>query len=378
MDTHETDVRNTKFTIASSGYTFYDQLVSITSSDSYSSAKKPYKSSTSIHYFITIPGNSSSFATTSTIAATADTGNGWSQSKNVATAGTYEKITVTPATTYLSAASYTPAIGDVFYATSGALTHSYNASYGIPIGIVYNLNTTTKDKALGFKTGYVVALKRRFSQSDIATTDLTWATGYARTHQVTDMLLTEGSFSYLKADRDGLTHCRYAKNNYAAYGTECNVMLKAEDFVSMAPLPSSGTSGWHVPSTGQLHDWLLTFSKTCGGSGTDGLITDGSSWAVDNRFNYPTLYYNNYGLVVIGLIDRMNGWFTGKAIPSSYYDSWSNGQYYWASTEIKPDIAYTVDFHPTSNTNGTKITWQGTTAWKKDYTDRYLRCVLAF
>ena len=319
---------------------------------SYDSSKKPYQSNNTTHYYIATVGSPSSFSATSTIASTAETGNGWTQSESVAAAGAFTKIDVTPTTTYLSSASYTPAIGDVFYATSGALSHSYNASYGTPIGMVYNLDTTTKDKALGYKTGYIMALK------------------------ITDMLLTEWNISYIKSDRDGLTHCRYAKNNYAAYYTECNVMLKAESFVNTAPLPSTGTSEWYVPSVGQLHDLLLTFSKTCGGN--DGLITDATIWTPTFANNYPSNYINEFANAFVGLFDRMNGWFTGKGIPSSFYHSWANGQYYWTSTEIKPDIVYTIDFHPTSTNNETLITWRARSDFKKNYIDRYLRCILAF
>lgn len=235
---------------------------------------------------------------------------------------------------------------------------------------------------MGYRTGYVVALKRCFSSSDRNNgVVVTWGTGSALTTQVTDQLVTEGAFSYLKADRDGLTHCRYAKANYTNYATECNVMVKAENFVSVAPLPTGRTSGWYVPSTGQLYDWLLTFSQTCGGSGSDGLITESTSWAETFDRNYPTSYFNNFAYRSTGLVSRMNGWLTGKSIPSSYYDSWNNGQYHWASTEIKPNIAYTMDFHGSlnpSSTDFTSITWQGTTSWLKSYYDRFLRCVLAF
>ena len=372
----KTDVQNIKYTIASSGYTFYDYLTNITSSKSYDSSKKPYQSNNTTHYYIATVGFPSSFSATSTIASTADTGNGWPQSESVAAAGAFTKIDVTPTTTYLASASYTPAIGDVFYATSGALSHSYNASYGTPIGMAYNLDTTTKDKALGYKTGYIMALKRCFFAFEGAAIDAVWATGNARTTQITDMLLTEWNISYIKSDRDGLTHCRYAKNNYAAYYTECNVMLKAESFVNTAPLPSTGTSEWYVPSVGQLHDLLLTFSKTCGGN--DGLITDATIWTPTFANNYPSNYINEFANAFVGLFDRMNGWFTGKSIPSSFYHSWANGQYYWTSTEIKPDIVYTIDFHPTPTNNETLITWRARSDFKKNYIDRYLRCILAF
>ena len=371
----KSDVMHTKYTISSTGYTFYNWHISVTGSDQYSSTKKPYRLNSSTHYFITALNTSSSFTTTSTIAATADAGNEWTESANVLTAGTLAKINITPATTYIATGTYTPAIGDIFYAESGALTHSYDVNYGTPVGLVYNLSTTTKDNALGYKNGYVVALKKRFSQSDRFSIDVTWATGSARTTQVTDQLLTTGNVSYILNDRDGLTHCLHAKNNYAVYATECNVMLKASDFADMAPLPETGTSGWYVPSTGQCYDWLLTLTKTYGGNGADGLITTSTNWgagSVDDR--WPTYFINNFGAATSSsYYDRMNGWFTGKNIPSTYYDVWESAQYYWTSTEIKPDVVYTLDCP-----NATHITWQGTTNWKKSYTDRYLRCVLAF
>ncbi len=91
----KTDVQNIKYTIASSGYTFYDYLTNITSSKSHESSKKPYQSNNTTHYYIATVGSPSSFSATSTIASTADTGNGWTQSESVPSVGQLHDLLLT-------------------------------------------------------------------------------------------------------------------------------------------------------------------------------------------------------------------------------------------------------------------------------------------
>ena len=369
------DVENTRITITSGDYTFYDYLVSVTSSGTYTGASpnKPYQASSTVHYFIATLNQSASFICSSTIAGTADVGNNWSLSKNITTGGEYGELNPIPATSYLSTStSYVPAIGDVFY-SSGALSHTYDSNYGTPVGLVYNLNPTTKDIALGYKTGYVMALKQCYERQRVEKDNNAFATGAALEASVTDMLVQSGSASYMINDRDGLTHCLYAKNHYASYSTECMQMLIADNFRQVSPIPDSGTSGWYIPSSGQTVEWLYAFSCTYGQS--DYVFTSNSEWTPEagNVDNWPTAYLNNYRIFtpLETLCGKINSWFTGKNLPSEYYRAWT-GDYYWTSTEMKPDIVVTLDFHPTV------VTLQNNKTYKKTYTDRTLRCVLAF
>ena len=283
--------------------------------------------------------------------------NSWTESNVNIAAGEYSSFTKTTDITCSRMTKHTLAIGDIFY-SGGKISTTLNTSkYGTPIGLVFYLGTTAKDKVIDSDLihGYAMALKWA---GGTHSTCRQWCTGTYQEQIATDGLLTPRADNGMGAiittgliqsgeteqqyrrrvittDMEGLTHCKTAKSKSP---TTMTAILKAESHNSYAPVPTTSTtttsgslsfkspktSGWYLPSVGQCYQWVKTCSTSITGNET--LTYRGAGSA------YPTtcdFCYSNPSQVT----NEINSYFNNKGL-SSYFSTLStSGWWWWTSTE---------------------------------------------
>ena len=127
-------------------------------------------------------------------------------------------------------------IGDYFY-SDGSVSHIPNPEK-IPVGMVFSLSTTPEESAAGFSHGYIIALTDAFdsfgqtlidwSENDSITNGL-----YADSHKAARSDISGWQRSVSTPNDKGFAAFDVARAYYA-------------------PLPQGKTSGWYLPSIGQL------------------------------------------------------------------------------------------------------------------------------
>lgn len=127
-------------------------------------------------------------------------------------------------------------IGDYFY-SDGFFSHNPNPAK-TPVGMVFSLSTTPEESAAGFSHGYIIALTDAFDSFGQTVVD--WA------------------------ENDSVTNGLYAESHKAAISDisgwqRTNSTPEYKGFTAFdvarayyAPLPQGKTSGWYLPSIGQL------------------------------------------------------------------------------------------------------------------------------
>jgi len=321
------------------------------------SYRKPYSAVNNYYYYL-VPNSSISItATNENTYPNADVpNNGWSQTVEIASGG-YVEYTRTTDITCSVISKHTLAVGDIYY-IDGKISSTLNtAKYGTPIGLVFYLGTTAKDKAIDndLTHGYVMALKWAGGTHTLCRQ---WCTGTYQTQIATDGLITPRADNGMGAilttgllnsgeteeqyrrrvitnDMEGLTHCRTAKSKDAANMT---AILKAESHASYAAVPTSSltttsgtltfkspkTSGWYLPSVGQCYQWVKLCSTSITGSEKLHYGGAGNAYPTANDF-----FYTN----PVQVTEEINAYFSGKGL-SSYFSTLStSGWWWWTSTE---------------------------------------------
>ena len=248
-------------------------------------------------------------------------------------------------------------VGDLIYA-DGYWNTAYDASFatehGAPIAIVFSTTTTAYDQALGFTHGYAMALKRYNSGNNVAN----WCVAGLQSTQVTSTLVT--TLADVKADKDGLKHCReayaYIDANGGNYSDLTAIYAAISGYQGEVAAPAN-TSGWYLPSIGQQYSWLQAAKPD--------VYTGSEAWT-DN-----TTYWTRSGERAAAA-GYMNAWLAAKGLTvTTHYDSWAQGHYLWSSTERTGSYPFHLSFY----TDGSLLL---NGSYDKSYAGIQVRAVLAF
>lgn len=220
-----------------------------------------------------------------------------------------------------SAALGLPKVGDLYFSDGTWGTKAWGDANGkTPIGIVFSTETSEKDKALGYHHGYVMAL----GQTD---TKVLWAVSGEQTKWHTDLQIStsnkEKQWHQVHGDLDGLTHCRTAG---CARGKTENqdklpAMKAAMDYTPSAP---DASSGWYLPSVGQMYQWLAAFQN---------VVTDEEMSIWTYLSDYQSFYIANQAQEIATAI---NSYLTGKGLDFTPFKVATDPvpyACYWSSTE---------------------------------------------
>ena len=291
-----------------------------------------------------------------------------------------------------------PQVGDLYFSdgTWGAMDDNPGKT---PIGIVFSTSPSAKDQALGYRHGYVLSLcyaanGKNTSGWGKSKANSSGAVGWGRNDkQYTDMLVSDAvaaNFNTLISDMDGLTHCKtaYATNGNTWDGL--NAMYMAADFGSSSDKPQFAappqSSGWYLPSAGQLYACLKNFSSAMVGWSTyfpsaynDAVWRYGSTgwWVWTQQCANSTVY------------DAWNGFVLSKGLSnagnstSSYaangITTLTAGRYWWTSTEASATVVYYLHTINAAGGVGMAFNRQGSAdALGKNIPDVFVRPVLAF
>lgn len=262
-----------------------------------------------------------------------------------------------------------PVVGDLYFSdgTWGTLTDNTSGAEKTAadiIGIVFSTETSGIDKSLGYRRGYVMGLKDQSvsnwctNTSSLQTTAITGAQ-YAS-------MVTETQWNSITTDMDGLTRCKtarqYCTDNSIAESNLTAIMA----CVNYAPAAPAKSSGWYLPTVGQLHQIRLSFA-TAYSTQLSALAnyiyeTTGTNPSLNFRMNSTGIHTN--------VTNAINTYVTGK-LPSGYSDYTSfEGHILFSCTERDGSQMYAIDRLTDS------IYLSGN--HYKNKTDNYIRPVLAF
>ncbi len=260
-----------------------------------------------------------------------------------------------------------PLLGDLYFSDGTWGTAGDNPGK-TPIGIVFRVGTSTKDRALGYTRGYVMALGD-------ASDGTAWGT------TTTAMTDTQIAFTAdwagannVVTDMDGLTHCRTAKcyRDDATNAATATAMNLARTYTPAAP---SNSSGWYLPSIGQMYMWWESFSTTASKYSTYMPVNESryGSWSKGNEAHY----------IVCGatyaweFVTAMNNYVTtrlgGRNL--SLFTPF-DGSYWWSSTERNGPCAWFMNLQ---GSGGDRLhLWADDLKTKTGTTIYKVRPVLAF
>jgi len=203
------------------------------------------------------------------------------------------------ADTNTTAIDAVPKVGDFFY-NDGTWSSEYDTKSGTRtlVGLVFSTNVSTTDEVAGYTHGYVMALtdagynyggtpetqKYKWAETVPSSGSKTaglFSIGSTLSTQYTD---DAGYFAAWKADMDGLTHTNLMAESFTGYdGTAADpfagVTAAGEypaayaakiTYNNAVHVPTTGTnktSGWYLPSCGQLYDLAYNFGGRTAWSG---------------------------------------------------------------------------------------------------------------
>ena len=215
-------------------------------------------------------------------------------------------ITSISATTKESSSSAEdPTIGGYLY-TDGSWSKDLKSNK-TAIGIIYSLTPTEKDKLNGFTHGYAVALNEIDSQIWTLEAD----------EQESGATITSANDNDLN-DRDGLTH-----SNYLLAKADLHPAASAAKNYGESP---ASTSGWYLPSTGQLVEMM----QNLGGLSNDSFSRDASNnatWSAEGAS---------------AAVEKLNKCLA--KVGEGKYTAWSS--YVWTSSELSVMAAFYLYSYP--------------------------------
>lgn len=292
----------------------------------------------------------------------------WTESGSVITAGT-------GGMSYAGVPSDAPVVGDLYFSdgTWGTKTEYPSKT---PIGIVFSTSTSAADQALGYKRGYVMALRNVVYDANAAEPwklSNGWCAPALQDTKVTDAFKTD--LSAVQSDLDGLTHCKTALTSYTAsdlyaiYAATTTYEAQVKAPASTAQLPNSG---WYLPSIGQQYLWLTNLA---------GLSTS-SSWTADtqNPIRYWYITGAAPGAAQTNAIALNAALTTAGLTAGTDFDAFtktedpndtSKYECFWSSTERTEGYPFLLLFNAAGN-----LYLLG--CYDKSFADRQVRAVLAF
>ena len=166
-------------------------------------------------------------------------------------------------------------IGDYYY-SDGSFSHEINDQKDC-VGVVFSLETTKEEKARGWTHGYIIAL------SDAQNgTQLTWGPEGGSIAQY--CLKEEEALKDLDGYAHSIDHTRYS--NYEAFMAAINYPVM---------LPKGKTSGWYLPSLGQLKMCIENLSRVHWRDDVifdiDSVINEKINLVDEDRYNENPLIY---------------------------------------------------------------------------------------
>ena len=402
---------------------------SIKSSKSYKTGSpNPYPLGADIQYYIVTSkaGVSSVFETTNEYPST-DGSNGWTRNVSDVASGQCVNITPTsPTLTCIKKTAYTLQVGDVFF-RDGAIAHTGN-SYStsefpkrIPIGLVTRTSTTTKDQGLGYKHGYVLALKETKDNSQgidfrtyasitedektsgtykkitghiLSTTEFYHGSGVANQYTSDELTaLFDARVSEIQNDREGLTYTRtalaqsyYNATDFPAFGQVAAFNLAMAVIPDNRVITTNAISEWFLGGTGQYHDADIEFGAM-------------NNYTPTRRYNDEIADFHYGTGSSKANVDALNAYFASK-VDEIYYDALDRnitenrgggntythiGITYWTSTEARQS-SYVINWSHDGN-NDTSLHWYtrdactyatGNSGTGFGYKMFKVRCMLAF
>ncbi len=262
-----------------------------------------------------------------------------------------------------------PVVGDLYFSdgTWGTLADNTSGAEKTAddiIGIVFSTETSGIDKSLGYRRGYVMALKDVSvgnwctNTSSLQTTAITGAQ-YAST-------VKETQWNSITTDMDGLTRCKTARKYCTDNSIDESNLTAIMACVNYTPAAPAKSSGWYLPTVGQLHQIRLSFATAYSTQ-----LSTLANYTYETTGTTPSL---NFRLASTGIhtnvTNAINTYVTGK-LPSGYSDYTSfEGHILFSCTERNGSQMYAIDrltdsIYLSGNHNKSK-------------TDNYVRPVLAF
>ena len=169
---------------------------------------------------------------------------------------------------------------------------------GTCVGIVFSNLTSAIDQAAGY-TGYAIALKN-------AATKLTWRT---KDEKAAGIPVVKTLQAVIR-DLDGYTHCNAVTKN------EFPAMAAAMDYSVDLP---AGTSGWYLPSIGQIAAVAQSFME------------------INNMYSMTgTASNGRFSITCTNTVSDMNTFLFGK-LDASQYDAFPTNGQDWLSTISQGD-----------------------------------------
>ena len=294
-------------------YTWTYGTATLTSSNKFTT-RIPYTSSSKYYYIIKASTATTLSASNTLATTTSGKGNSWSMSVTIA-AGKYKAVPAPqPSIDASTTIVYEMKVGDVLFA-DGAMGRDAS-EYGsdrVPVALVFSTTTSTKDKALGYKHGYAMALHDLGKGGQIMWSDLT--------DNPTGHFLASNDAATIKADMDGLTYNRKLtkRSNYSSIKSHYPAIELARTYNDKSANVVSGASEWYLPSTGQWWTMLKNFASLSDTGNTSLDETDDSGF-----------YYDSGAEKVIA---NFAAFLSGKGVSFDNLDN-TGDKTYWTSSEF--------------------------------------------
>lgn len=320
-------------------YTWTYGTATLTSSNKFTT-RIPYTSSSKYYYIIKASTATTLSASNTLATTTSGKGNSWSMSVTIA-AGKYKAVSAPqPSIDASTTIVYEMKVGDVLFA-DGAMGRDAS-EYGsdrVPVALVFSTTTSTKDKALGYKHGYAMALHDLGKGGQIMWSDLT--------DNPTGHYLSSNDAATIKADMDGLAYNRELtkRSNYSSIKSHYPAIELARTYNDKAANVVSGASEWYLPSTGQWWTMLKNFASLSDTGYTTITVDD------DGGFYYGSgaeKVISNFATFLSGkgvTFDNLDNTGDKTYWTSSEYNSqhtwylalWSSGEIYFHWSRVKRD-----------------------------------------
>jgi hypothetical protein len=218
-------------------------------------------------------------------------------------------------------------IGDYYY-SDGTWGTNASPSGKTVIGIIFSNSTSTNDKAHGWTHGYAMALTNAIYGNNIP-----WASSSSGFDTTTEFGPNNfiNTIALMESDIDGYTHSLIIKNkagsNLQSYYTAFYYALNygTANIGGTKYAAPQGTSGWYLPSMGQLYLIIRNLGKE-----TNAVDLDGGTYG---------LWYNEANNVA----SNINAYLSNVNGDLIIYSS-KNNNWYWSSSEANNTVASDVNF----------------------------------
>jgi len=236
--------------------------------------------------------------------------------------------------------------GTTYLYSDGTWGTTIPASTATPhvIGVAFSNTTSTADQARGWSHGYAIALTNAVAP----TAGVAWGTSGTQ-DQTTDYT-TAASFIL---NKDGYTETQHIQTTktptssvYPAFYYALNYGTANVAGTTTYAAPTSGTSGWYLPSVGQQYDVCVNLGKMTTGITNSGYTS--GAWA---RWYNGDVPGTDYPLVCANNINSVLNNLSTKGYTVNTFTNQS--EKYWSSSECNNTNAYDLNF---GNVGGLDLT----------------------